>query len=161
MVDAIDSLKASGAELNSTEIDIIRNCAGVGYPGMRCLLTQISNMKELNVYVYLNAFQLQEIQCVSGSMLFSVTGLIELQTGSAVLSFFLAMMLHPEIQRRAQAELDFVCPERLPEFSDRQNLPYIDALCTELLRWSSIGPIGKCMSIISLTINGVVFTYFH
>ena len=34
VVDAIDHLKASGAELSSTEIDTIRNCAGVGYPGM-------------------------------------------------------------------------------------------------------------------------------
>jgi cytochrome P450 len=44
-------------------------------------------------------------------------------------SFFLALVLFPEVQRRAQAELDVVIGrERLPTFDDRPRLPYIEAL---------------------------------
>ena len=45
------------------------------------------------------------------------------------------MQEHPEIQKRAQAELDTVVGRgRLPSFEDRSNLPYITALCKEILR---------------------------
>lgn len=54
------------------------------------------------------------------------------------------MALHPEIQRRAQQEIDRVVgTDRLPAFSDRENLPYIDALIKETLRWHPVLPLGK------------------
>ncbi|KAF8583927.1 cytochrome P450 [Ramaria rubella] len=50
-------------------------------------------------------------------------------------TFVLAMLLHPEAQRKAQAELDAVLGGvRLPAFSDRNNLPY------EALRWHALVP---------------------
>ena len=50
--------------------------------------------------------------------------------------FFLAMALYPEAQKKAQAELDRVIgPSRLPDFSDRDSLPYVHALVKEVLRW--------------------------
>jgi cytochrome P450 len=58
-------------------------------------------------------------------------------------SFFLALTLFPQVQRRAQAELDAVIGrDRLPTFDDRPRLPYIQALCKELLRWQMAGPVG-------------------
>ncbi|KAL4803060.1 cytochrome P450 [Aspergillus unguis] len=64
-------------------------------------------------------------------------------TVSALSCFFLAMALHPEIQRKAQAELNSVIgPTRLPAFSDRPNLPYIEALVKETLRWHPVAPMG-------------------
>ncbi|KAI0714199.1 CyP450 monooxygenase [Cerioporus squamosus] len=64
-------------------------------------------------------------------------------TNAAVAAFFLAMALHPEVQLRAQKELDTVVgTSRLPEFSDRASLPYIEALVKELLRWHVVLPIG-------------------
>ncbi|KLO04415.1 cytochrome P450 [Schizopora paradoxa] len=64
-------------------------------------------------------------------------------TVSAKYSFFLAMTLHPDVQRRAQEELDrAVGAERLPAFSDRKNLPYIDALIKETLRWHPVVPLS-------------------
>jgi hypothetical protein len=43
------------------------------------------------------------------------------------------MALHPEIQAKAQAELDAVVGNhRLPGYDDREHLPYIDALCKEV-----------------------------
>ena len=53
------------------------------------------------------------------------------------------MALYPEVQRRAQVELDSVVGiGRFPEFSDKPNLPYINAIVTELLRWQPVLPLG-------------------
>ena len=53
------------------------------------------------------------------------------------------MVLHPDEQKKAQAELDRVVgTDRLPEFSDEDSLPYICALIKELLRWRSVVPLG-------------------
>ena len=47
----------------------------------------------------------------------------------------LVMLMHPEVQRKAQEELDRVVGrDRLPEFEDRDSLPYLDALTKEVLR---------------------------
>ena len=53
------------------------------------------------------------------------------------------MSLYPEVQKKAQAQLDAVVgPDRLPEFADRARLPYIDAIVKEILRWHPVGPMG-------------------
>ena len=58
-------------------------------------------------------------------------------------SFFLVLTLYPEVQKQAQAELDSVVSrDRLPTFDDRPRLPYIEALCKELLRWKVVLPMG-------------------
>ncbi|KAF8518587.1 cytochrome P450 [Gautieria morchelliformis] len=61
----------------------------------------------------------------------------------ALTTFFLAMRLFPEVQRKAQEELDEVVGlSRLPEYEDRENLPYINALCKEVIRWHPVLPLG-------------------
>ncbi|KAF9260384.1 cytochrome P450 [Marasmius fiardii PR-910] len=58
-------------------------------------------------------------------------------------AFFLAMIRHPDVQRKAQAEIDAVIgSDRLPGFSDRDRLPYVNAVVTEALRWHSVAPTG-------------------
>ncbi|KAI0676518.1 O-methylsterigmatocystin oxidoreductase [Trametes maxima] len=58
-------------------------------------------------------------------------------------AFFLAMVQNPYAQRDAQQELDAVVgPDRLPEFSDRDSLPYVNALVKEVSRWHSVAPLG-------------------
>ena len=53
------------------------------------------------------------------------------------------MLLFPEKQRLAQAELDRVVgSDRLPEFSDRQSLPYVEALMLEVFRTYPVFRIG-------------------
>ncbi|KKA21750.1 Cytochrome P450 oxidoreductase OrdA-like protein [Rasamsonia emersonii CBS 393.64] len=64
-------------------------------------------------------------------------------TVSSLSCFFLAMMLHPEVQRKAQEEIDRVVgTERLPGVADREKLPYIDAIVKEVLRWNPVAPMG-------------------
>lgn len=54
-------------------------------------------------------------------------------------SFTLAALLNPDVQQKAQAELDLVVGGyRLPVFSDKANLPYINALILEVLRWRPV-----------------------
>ena len=54
------------------------------------------------------------------------------------------MALYPEVQKKAQAEIDAVVgPDRLPEIEDRPSLPYINALIKELMRWNLVTPLGK------------------
>ncbi len=51
------------------------------------------------------------------------------------------MALYPDVQKKAQAELDKVVgSRRLPDFTDRQSLPYINALVKELTRWHIVAP---------------------
>ena len=60
-------------------------------------------------------------------------------------SFFLAMSLYPEVQARAQAEIDRVVGQsRLPSWDDHGSLPYLEALVKEVLRWNPVGPLGLC-----------------
>ena len=72
-----------------------------------------------------------------------LTPIIGIETVSSMLSLFLALVLFPQVQRRAQAELDAVIGrDRLPTFDDRPRLPYIEALCKELIRWKMVTPTG-------------------
>lgn len=65
-------------------------------------------------------------------------------TASSLQTFFLAATLHPEVVRSAQRELDEVVGgDRLPEFSDRPQLPYISAIVKEVLRWRPPAPIAS------------------
>ena len=52
------------------------------------------------------------------------------------------MLLYPEVQKKAQEELARVVgPNRLPEFDDRPNLPYLEAVMKETLRWQMVTPV--------------------
>ncbi|KAH9851180.1 cytochrome P450 [Lenzites betulinus] len=69
-----------------------------------------------------------------------------LATESATLTFLLAMAKFPELQRRAQAEVDGVTGgTRLPTMADRARLPFVDAVLSEVLRWVSIAPVSKSL----------------
>ena len=51
------------------------------------------------------------------------------------MTFILAMTLYPDKQEKAQQEIDAVVGlNRLPEFSDRDSLPYLEAVLQEVLR---------------------------
>jgi cytochrome P450 len=54
------------------------------------------------------------------------------------------MLLFPDTQRKAQAEIDQVIgSDRLPEMSDLPRLPYLNNLVQELYRWQPVLPLGN------------------
>ena len=54
------------------------------------------------------------------------------------------MALYPEVQKKAQAEIDAVVgPNRLPDFHDRPSLPYVNAVVKESSRWNLVAPLGR------------------
>ncbi|KIY48888.1 cytochrome P450 [Fistulina hepatica ATCC 64428] len=57
--------------------------------------------------------------------------------------FFKAMVLYPEVQARAQKEIDEVIGgDRLPNCNDQAHLPYVQALVLEIYRWHCVVPTG-------------------
>jgi cytochrome P450 len=51
------------------------------------------------------------------------------------------MILFPEVQHKAQAELDaLIGQDRLADSSDEESLPYMNALIKEVLRWRPVLP---------------------
>ena len=68
-------------------------------------------------------------------------------TVSSIIGCILAILLYPSVQRKAQAEIDEVIGGgRLPQFEDRERLPYVNALVKETLRWRVSAPIGQFIS---------------
>ncbi|KAF8872243.1 cytochrome P450 [Infundibulicybe gibba] len=64
-------------------------------------------------------------------------------TASAVMTFFYAMATNPDVQRKAQDEIDAVIgTDRLPNSGDRSSLPYVEALYREVMRWRPAVPLG-------------------
>nr|GAT43293.1 cytochrome P450 [Mycena chlorophos] len=64
-------------------------------------------------------------------------------TSSGITSFLLLMSMYPEIQKRAQAEIDAVLGrDRLANMDDRASMPYINAMIKEVLRWAPVAPLG-------------------
>ncbi|OAX34999.1 cytochrome P450 [Rhizopogon vinicolor AM-OR11-026] len=64
-------------------------------------------------------------------------------TSSSLIVFTLAMMNNPEVQERAQSEIDNIVGfDRLPNFDDLPALPYVGALIREVKRWRPITPLA-------------------
>ena len=75
-----------------------------------------------------------------------------------MMTFFLAMALHPDIMRQTQEELDDVTGrDRLPTFEDRARLPFVEAVCREVSRWRPVIPLGALASEYLSEISG----HFH
>ena len=53
-------------------------------------------------------------------------------------------MVHPEIQHKAQAEIDRVVGrDRFPTLADQPDLPYTTALVKEVLRCNPVSRLGE------------------
>jgi cytochrome P450 len=66
-----------------------------------------------------------------------------MQSAGTLTGFILAMAMFPEIQDKAQREIDAVVGiGRLPEIADQQDLPYVCNLVQEALRWQPVLPLG-------------------
>jgi len=64
-------------------------------------------------------------------------------TSGTLMWWTLAMVAFPEVQHRAQAEIDvMVGRARLPTFADAPQLPYVRAIIKEVLRWRPVSERG-------------------
>jgi cytochrome P450 len=60
-------------------------------------------------------------------------------TATTLMWWIFAMVAFPEVQCRAQAELDTVVGRaRLPTFADAPRLPYVRAIIKEVIRWRPV-----------------------
>ncbi|KZM28240.1 uncharacterized protein EKO05_0011054 [Ascochyta rabiei] len=79
-----------------------------------------------------------EASCVLGMMalvgIFTVTG--------PIYYFLVAMVHHPEWQRKCQDEIDSVCKNGPPTVDDMPNLPILRACIKETMRWKPTVPTG-------------------
>ncbi|KAF9266529.1 cytochrome P450 [Marasmius fiardii PR-910] len=77
---------------------------------------------------------------------------------SVLLTFFLAMALHPEVQKRAINELDAVFGKGpLPTYADRSGFPYMEAILRETLRWAPVLPlVVPHMAFVDDTVDGTL-----
>ena len=97
----------------------------------------LKEMKKPDKHQSFNEFQLQ-VLC---SELFGAGG----EPTAVTLKWAIRYLAkYPEIQKKAQAELDSITHgnSRKISLSDRQNLPYFQALIMDLIRISDIHPIG-------------------
>jgi len=80
----------------------------------------------------------------SPSPVFTISSAAGAETTSAVMAWWmLAMVTYPDVQKRAQEELDSVVGQtRIPTFADLPHLPYIRAMVKEALRWRPVDPLG-------------------
>ncbi|KAF7336353.1 O-methylsterigmatocystin oxidoreductase [Mycena venus] len=73
----------------------------------------------------------------------TIFGAGEATTWSTICIFVLAMILHPECQAKAQKEIDSIIgDQRLPTFEDREELPYVEGILQETLRWKPAVALG-------------------
>ncbi|KAF9481679.1 cytochrome P450 [Pholiota conissans] len=64
-------------------------------------------------------------------------------TSALLLAWVLAMVHYPEVQGKAQKEIDKALGgNRLPEFADRDSTPFIEATLLETMRWHAITPLA-------------------
>ncbi|PPQ77485.1 LOW QUALITY PROTEIN: hypothetical protein CVT25_011355 [Psilocybe cyanescens] len=126
VTDFYEKKYAGGA--SETEEFMIKNVAYTVYGGEQVWLIS-SKSKTLNLF---------SLQAASDT------------TISASGTFFHQMVLNPDIQRKAQAELDRVVgSKRLPTLADRKSLPYVEAIYREVLRFKPPIPIGVPHSLIT------------
>jgi cytochrome P450 family 619 len=64
-------------------------------------------------------------------------------SASTLTSWMQAMVLYPEVQRKAQAEIDAVVGDkRIPTWSDYRDMPYLATMVKEAMRWRPTAPLG-------------------
>ncbi|KAI0291059.1 cytochrome P450 [Multifurca ochricompacta] len=78
--------------------------------------------------------QLQELEKLSGT---------EREEAEKVMVGAIGTLYTAGVDTRVQDELDAVTGrERLPTFDDRPKLPFVEAVCKEILRWRPVAPLA-------------------
>lgn len=105
-----------------------------------------ANRQEKQPCVCVDLVHMQKEEGFSDDLAAYISGSL-LQAGSETSSgilvgFIQAMVIFPEVAKKAQEEIDRVCGDRLPDLNDLPDLPYIRACMKESLRWMPGVPLG-------------------
>ncbi|KAF8577987.1 cytochrome P450 [Ramaria rubella] len=109
--------------------------------------------RELNRKLREEPFDMVQAQMCQGSAPLSYTSRLLEAKGSmtneeeyiklTAATLYGAMVLHPDIQGKAQAEVDsIVGGNRLPTIADKDSLPYLRCVLSEVLRWQPVTALG-------------------
>ncbi|KAF9237852.1 cytochrome P450 [Melanogaster broomeanus] len=83
---------------------------------------------------------------------------LQRMSSGVLTTFVLAMVLNPEVQEKAHAQINMVVGrDRLPTLDDRPLLTYIDAIMRETLRWNPVTPL----SIPHAVVNNDIYEGYH
>ncbi|KAJ2917369.1 hypothetical protein MD484_g3052, partial [Candolleomyces efflorescens] len=120
---------------------VLEQCKqGIATP---CVATRmIENLPDVNDPSYEEAYKVAQNSSAQVYVAASDTSF------SVSIAFFLVLAMYPEVQKRAQKEIDEVVGfGRLPDFNDRPQLVYLEAFMMELLRWHQPAPFGIAHSV--------------
>ncbi|KAJ6533886.1 cytochrome P450 [Mycena vulgaris] len=133
-------------ELYEFPLRTVRAQREIGEAKLSFLLTQLEEMGTWESVTDEN----QEDLKANATTMFTAGGTT---TWSALAIFVLAMVLHPECQLHAKEEIDSVIgPARLPEFGDRGNLSYVEAIVLETFNGTLESPWVTIRAVIRLQI---------
>jgi hypothetical protein len=130
------------------------------YPSFQRLWNSIAGNQIMNFMPIRSSrlrFRCSEVSCLESTFFTQpliITSAFSETTVASAVTFILAMLIHPGIQEKAQREVDSVVGyDRLPEFSDIPNLPYMSAIVKEVLRFveSYTRPLHKSRKSVCLT----------
>jgi len=132
--------KGDGLKMMNAPFDAVMKDIENGVDGPNFVSSAFKNIDETKDI----KFQREIIQQSAASIYVggSATSISTLNT------FILAMILYPEVQKKAQQELDGILQGRLPEYDDQRSLPYISAIVNELFRWQPVTPVAIPHSLI-------------
>lgn len=127
------------------------------FAGLRALCTPVSNFHYNVVCSSVEFPHIASIDTVGTIHIVTHDFAHLLQMLAAMLHFLLGMIENPVALEKARSEIDAVIgPNRLPTFSDRPHLPYLECVMSETLRWGVPVPLGKLQNACSLI--GLIWT---
>ncbi|KAJ3863973.1 cytochrome P450 [Lentinula novae-zelandiae] len=127
--ETVKGQMASGIDFPCMTSRLMKACSPAG---VHCLsLEDEEDIKGVAGTMYAGEYQLEYFE------------LSLILTHCILSTFILAMVLHPEVFKKAQAEMDDVVGmDRLPTFEDRSSLPYLECVLKEVCRWNVPVPLG-------------------
>ncbi|KAH7325300.1 cytochrome P450 [Rhizoctonia solani] len=130
----------------SLKLRAIHSCIIVNYARNLGLSTEELDdyLSQIGITLFVGKIWIRQLASVQHSYLYLHMKAGAETTSNVILIFVIAMMLYPEVQQKAQTEIDEVIGDsRLPVMEDRHQLPYTNRLIQEVLRWCPVTPIGQ------------------
>ncbi|KAJ7617822.1 cytochrome P450 [Roridomyces roridus] len=134
-LNVIKSLKATMRELYEMPLRVVKEQRAQGEAVPSFILEHLEQLEESAPGEY------DELELKGAAATMFSAG--QSTTWTSIMTFIIAMVLHPEFHAKAQREIDSVIGNsRLPDFEDRDKLPFVEGLIQETLRWNPPVPLN-------------------